>query len=108
MFAWRSFEAYPIIAIGAGATPVQVPLTADERHDLDAMADAITDSLNDVVKESGNAGFDQSIATFYEVVGEGEDGGHKRAGDLVALGGSWGGGADPSIPELVSSGAREL
>lgn len=43
MFAWRSFEAYPIIAIGAGATPVQVPLTADERHDLDAMADAITD-----------------------------------------------------------------
>ncbi|MBF4549725.1 MULTISPECIES: histidinol-phosphate transaminase [unclassified Pseudoclavibacter] len=43
MFAWRSFEAYPIIAIGAGATPVQVPLTADERHDLDAMVDAITD-----------------------------------------------------------------
>lgn len=43
LFAWRSFEAYPIIAIGAGATPVQVPLTPDERHDLDAMAAAITD-----------------------------------------------------------------
>lgn len=42
LFAWRSFEAYPIIARVVGATPVAVPLTADERHDLDAMADAIT------------------------------------------------------------------
>lgn len=43
LFAWRSFEAYPIIATTNGATPVKVPLTADERHDLDAMAAAITD-----------------------------------------------------------------
>ncbi len=43
IFAWRSFEAYPIITVVAGATPVQVPLTADLRHDLDAMAAAITD-----------------------------------------------------------------
>jgi histidinol-phosphate aminotransferase len=43
LFAWRSFEAYPIMTIIAGATPVQVPLRADESHDLDAMADAITD-----------------------------------------------------------------
>lgn len=43
MFAWRSFEAYPILVQIAGATPVKVPLTADERHDLDAMAAAITD-----------------------------------------------------------------
>ncbi|MFD7917905.1 histidinol-phosphate transaminase [Streptomyces sp. NPDC059740] len=43
VYAWRSFEAYPIIAQIAGARSVQVPLTADERHDLDAMADAITD-----------------------------------------------------------------
>lgn len=43
VFAWRSFEAYPIIARVAGATPVPVPLTADHRHDLDAMAAAVTD-----------------------------------------------------------------
>lgn len=43
MFAWRSFEAYPILVQVAGATPVPVPLTADDRHDLDAMLAAITD-----------------------------------------------------------------
>ncbi|MDI9893346.1 histidinol-phosphate transaminase [Rhodococcus sp. IEGM 1381] len=43
LFAWRAFEAYPIITRVAGATPVQVPLTADHVHDLDAMLAAITD-----------------------------------------------------------------
>jgi len=46
IYAWRSFEAYPIITQISGAASVQVPLTggADgEAHDLDAMADAITD-----------------------------------------------------------------
>jgi len=43
IFAWRSFEAYPIMTIIGGATPVQVPLRPDETHDLDAMADAITE-----------------------------------------------------------------
>lgn len=42
MYAWRSFEAYPIITAVTGATPVAVPLTADARHDLAAMAAAIT------------------------------------------------------------------
>lgn len=42
IFAWRSFEAYPILVQVAGATPVPVALTADERHDLPAMAAAIT------------------------------------------------------------------
>ncbi|ARQ69707.1 histidinol-phosphate transaminase [Streptomyces marincola] len=42
MYAWRSFEAYPIITRISGAVPVEVPLTADEGHDLPAMADAIT------------------------------------------------------------------
>jgi histidinol-phosphate aminotransferase len=41
--AWRSFEAYPIAAAVCGAVSVQVPLTADARHDLDAMAAAVTD-----------------------------------------------------------------
>lgn len=42
LYAWRSFEAYPIITRISGATAIPVPLR-DERHDLDAMADAITD-----------------------------------------------------------------
>ncbi|WP_340539061.1 histidinol-phosphate transaminase [Nocardioides sp. GXZ039] len=43
VYAWRSFEAYPIAITAAGATSVQVSVTADGRHDLDAMAAAITD-----------------------------------------------------------------
>lgn len=43
LFAWRSFEAYPLISLIAGATPVKVPLDHDAVHDLDAMASAITD-----------------------------------------------------------------
>jgi histidinol-phosphate aminotransferase len=43
IYAWRSFEAYPIITQISGARSVQVPLTTGEVHDLDAMADAITD-----------------------------------------------------------------
>ncbi|WP_130799658.1 histidinol-phosphate transaminase [Streptomyces otsuchiensis] len=43
IYAWRSFEAYPIITQISGATSVQVPLTENEEHDLDAMADAITE-----------------------------------------------------------------
>ena len=43
VYAWRSFEAYPIITQMNGATSVQVPLREDESHDLDAMLAAITD-----------------------------------------------------------------
>ncbi|WP_411134535.1 histidinol-phosphate transaminase [Streptomyces sp. C10] len=43
IYAWRSFEAYPIITQVSGATSVQVPLTSGEVHDLDAMLAAITD-----------------------------------------------------------------
>ncbi|MGW2596049.1 histidinol-phosphate transaminase [Streptomyces klenkii] len=43
IYAWRSFEAYPIITQVSGATPVQIPLTGDEVHDLEAMLAAITD-----------------------------------------------------------------
>jgi histidinol-phosphate aminotransferase len=41
LYAWRSFEAYPILVPLTGAADVRVPL-ADEAHDLAAMADAIT------------------------------------------------------------------
>ncbi|HET9842416.1 MAG TPA: histidinol-phosphate transaminase [Nocardioides sp.] len=43
VYAWRSFEAYPIAVTAAGARNVQVPVLADGRHDLDAMVAAITD-----------------------------------------------------------------
>lgn len=43
VFAWRSFEAYPIGITAAAAASVRVPLLPDGRHDLDAMAAAITD-----------------------------------------------------------------
>jgi histidinol-phosphate aminotransferase len=43
VFAWRSFEAYPILTTLAGARPVMVPLGPGARHDLDAMARAVTD-----------------------------------------------------------------
>lgn len=43
IYAWRSFEAYPIVVALAGATSVQVPLDEHARHDLDAMAAAVTD-----------------------------------------------------------------
>lgn len=43
VYAWRSFEAYPIVVALSGATGVQVPLDGECRHDLDAMADAITE-----------------------------------------------------------------
>ncbi len=43
VYAWRSFEAYPGLVAVAGATSVQVPNTAEHRHDLAAMAAAITE-----------------------------------------------------------------
>ncbi|MEV4455196.1 histidinol-phosphate transaminase [Microbispora sp. NPDC004025] len=41
VYAWRSFEAYPLLVGLSGANAVEVPLR-DETHDLDAMAEAIT------------------------------------------------------------------
>ncbi len=41
VFAWRSFEAYPILARTAMARAEQVPLDAGGRHDLPAMAQRI-------------------------------------------------------------------
>lgn len=43
VYAWRSFEAYPIAADLTGATTVRVPLRGDATHDLDAMAAAVTE-----------------------------------------------------------------
>jgi histidinol-phosphate aminotransferase len=43
IYAWRSFEAYPIAADLTGARTIRVPLRPDATHDLDAMAAAVTD-----------------------------------------------------------------
>ncbi|HET7397405.1 MAG TPA: histidinol-phosphate transaminase [Intrasporangium sp.] len=43
VFAWRSFEAYPIVTELAGAKAVMVGLDEQQRHRLDAMAAAITE-----------------------------------------------------------------
>jgi histidinol-phosphate aminotransferase len=54
VYAWRSFEAYPSLVAVAGATSVQVPLTVDFRHDLPAMAAAVTDRTRLVIVCSPN------------------------------------------------------
>jgi histidinol-phosphate aminotransferase len=54
VYAWRSFEAYPIVVQISGARSVTVPLTPDEHHDLDAMADAVTDRTRLVLVCSPN------------------------------------------------------
>ena len=43
IYAWRSFEAYPILVGIMGARSVQVPNLPNGAHDLDAIAAAVTD-----------------------------------------------------------------
>jgi len=43
VYSWRSFEAYPGLVTVTGATSVHVQNRGDHGHDLDAMADAITE-----------------------------------------------------------------
>lgn len=43
VFAWRSYEAYPILANVCHAEPITVPLV-EQRHDLIAMADAVIET----------------------------------------------------------------
>jgi histidinol-phosphate aminotransferase len=43
LYAWRSFEAYPILVAICGARSVQVPVR-DHTHDLEAMAAGVTDA----------------------------------------------------------------
>nr|WP_314845227.1 histidinol-phosphate transaminase [uncultured Microbacterium sp.] len=73
VYAWRSFEAYPSLPLVAGATGVQVPLTPDFRHDLDAMADAVTERTSAVIlctpnNPTGPIITSDEFATFIERV----------------------------------------
>ena len=54
VYSWRSFEAYPGLVTVSGATSVQVPNTPNHRHDLTAMAAAITDRTRVVIVCSPN------------------------------------------------------
>ncbi|RPF26598.1 histidinol-phosphate transaminase [Georgenia muralis] len=54
VFAWRSFEAYPIAVQVAGARPVAVPLDVEGRHDLPAMAAAVTERTRALILCSPN------------------------------------------------------
>jgi histidinol-phosphate aminotransferase len=54
VYAWRSFEAYPGLVTVAGATSVQVPNLPDHRHDLPAMAAAVTDKTRAIIVCSPN------------------------------------------------------
>lgn len=62
LFAWRSFEAYPIVTQLAAAKAVQVPLLADGRHDLDRMSKSITDRTRVVFICSPNNPTGPSVA----------------------------------------------
>jgi histidinol-phosphate aminotransferase len=42
VYAWPAFSVYPHLAAAAGARAIQVPLDAQDRHDLDAMAREVT------------------------------------------------------------------
>ncbi len=54
VYAWRSFEAYPIVVGISGAASVRVSLDAEARHDLDAMAAAVTERTRLVLVCSPN------------------------------------------------------
>ena len=62
VYAWRSFEAYPIAVTAAAATSVQVPVTADGRHDLAAMAAAVTERTKVVIVCTPNNPTGPSVA----------------------------------------------
>jgi histidinol-phosphate aminotransferase len=42
VYAWPSFSVYPHLAAASGARAIEVPLDAEQRHDLDAMRTEIT------------------------------------------------------------------
>lgn len=54
IFPWRSFEAYPICVQVTGATGVPVPLRPDGRHDLPALAAAVTTRTKVIILCSPN------------------------------------------------------
>ena len=73
VYAWRSYEAYPICVLTAGGEPVEIPVAADFSHNLDAMAAAV-DNQTDVVilcnpnNPTGTAFGRKALVAFLESV----------------------------------------
>lgn len=75
LFAWRSFEAYPILTQVAGASKVAVPLDASYTHDLEAMLEAITPATRVVIvcnpnNPTGTAVRSDALTKFLDAVPE--------------------------------------
>lgn len=77
IYAWRSFEAYPIIAATTGAQSIKVPNTATHEHNLKAMAGAVSPGTrlifvcnpnNPTGTSIGRAGLDEFLAGVPEDV----------------------------------------
>jgi histidinol-phosphate aminotransferase len=76
LFAWRSFEAYPIITQIVGARQRTVPLRTDHTHDLAGMLDAITPATRLVFvcnpnNPTGTAVRRDELVTFLDAVPDG-------------------------------------
>ena len=54
VYAWRSFEAYPLLVSAAGATSVPIANRPDHRHDLEAISAAISSATRVVIVCSPN------------------------------------------------------
>jgi histidinol-phosphate aminotransferase len=54
VYPWRSFEAYPIIVSGAGATSVQIPNRTDGSHDIDAIIGAVNERTRLIILNNPN------------------------------------------------------
>jgi histidinol-phosphate aminotransferase len=73
MFAWRSFESYPIVTMIGGATPQRVALDSEDRHDLDAMLAAIDSTIRLIFvcnpnNPTGTAVGREALAAFVDKV----------------------------------------
>jgi histidinol-phosphate aminotransferase len=75
VYAWRSFEAYPIISAATGAASVRVTNTDSHGHDLPAMAAAVTDRTRMILvcnpnNPTGTAVRRAELDEFLAAVGE--------------------------------------
>lgn len=73
VYAWRSFEAYPIAVGLTGARGVQVPVDSAGRHDLQAMAAAVTAATRVVLlctpnNPTGPAIHEDELRSFLDAV----------------------------------------
>ena len=73
VYAWRSFESYPIWTHISGATSVQVPLLPDESHDLAGMLAAVNERTRVVFvcnpnNPTGQVVTEEALVAFLEAV----------------------------------------